>query len=76
MPCSSCEEIHFEAPSNCIPEDVFYWRPKRLATASLPDGACAGVWPISTEFYHMWYNSVPIGHNTQEVKMKDFWLEN
>ena len=43
-------------PPIAFQKDVFYWRPKRRAIASLPD--------------HVWYDSVPIGYNTLKTKMK------
>ena len=46
-------------PPLAFQKDVFYWRPKRLATVSLPDG--------------VWYDSVPIGYNTLKVKMKELF---
>lgn len=51
-------------PPIAFQKDAFYWRPKRLATGSLslPDGVR--------------YNSIPIGHNKQKAKMKEFWFKN
>ena len=59
MPCPASEEIHFKTFSHRFPEGCLLLATKETCKCFFPD--------------HVWYDSVPIGHNTLKTKMKEIF---